>query len=740
MIKLRWEEEKLVLQRERSTEARELLFDGGANVEQDECIWFVDRKSSSQFTGRRLQADEVKENFDRILEPTEGGARHQHKVVVIYGLGGSGKTQFCLRYAEDNRCKYRGVFWIDGSTEENAHLSFASIGQRVGKGSSSAAGKYWVSQCQRPWLLIIDNADEYLNSEMSDFFPSDGSGHILVTTRNSRAREIATAGDIRFRGMDPEEGINLLLGSAYTKQEAQNFNSGQKTLARSLAAELGYLALALSLAGNAIRKHIYTLEHYLRVYLKYRDRLLPKSISISAIDANAFTTWEISLQKMGEQVSMKVYQDAADLIKIFAFLHFEGVHASFFRPHAALPEDVRAQYQTYPDIIRCNLSGTNPEDEALPRLRQALAHLADYSLIDYDEETETYSQHPVVHRWARDRLEGEDQRWWLRSTSLILAGSISPDMDAAGQAFRRTLVPHIDSCLLKLEHLEPFIPTSTEGADMLERFALVFGECGLWKRAQVLQKNVIKFRTEHLGWKHEDTVRAVSSLGQTYWNLFELDSAIRAQRQVLAARRGIWPSWSAFIFDPPWLPKPRSYYIAVDDLTRTLWLANERGLSKLLGTRASNALLRILGPDDPITLNAMFNLARTLYHLGEWEEAETLLRPVLRKREHFFGPRHWDTLMTRNELGMLYCAKEMHLALAKGLVTKVLEARKATLGEEHAYTLWSVNDLSRVLCERGEGAEAVKILEDIVPVVARTLGEMHVGMIMTKSNLARAYA
>ncbi|TVY89235.1 hypothetical protein LAWI1_G005855 [Lachnellula willkommii] len=48
--------------------------------------------------------------------------------------------------------------------------------------------------------------------------------------------------------------------------------------------------------------------------------------------------------------------------------------------------------------------------------------------------------------------------------------------------------------------------------------------------------------------------------------------------------------------------------------------------------------------------------------------------------------------------------------------------------------------MSKVLCKRGRAGRAVEILEEIVPVVARTLGEDHVGMSMTRSNLARAYA
>lgn len=61
---------------------------------------------------------------------------------------------------------------------------------------------------------------------------------------------------------------------------------------------------------------------------------------------------------------------------------------------------------------------------------------------------------------------------------------------------------------------------------------------------------------------------------------------------------------------------------------------------------------RYLGLDDPITLNAMFNLARMYLHLGQHVKSHDLLVHVFQKRMHFFGPDHPATLMVRNELGV----------------------------------------------------------------------------------------
>lgn len=631
---------------------------------------------------------------------------------------------------------YWGVFWIDASTRENAELGFSKLGEVAGKGSSFLAGKHWLSQCHKPWLVIIDNADDP-EMEISDFFPIDGSGHILITSRNPSAKHYATAGELRFRGMDPEEGISLLLNSAYacTQYGSSHRDLQQEQLARSLGAELGYLALALSQAGATIRRNIYTLEQYLRVYLGYRDRLLPKSMSISIDNTNTITTWEIPFQKIERHASVR-NKDAVDLMRLLAFLHFDGIHESVFRSMAADSVDRDVTGVVYPDIILSSLKRT---EVAQARLRQALGVLTDHSLIDFDPDTRSYSQHPVVHRWARDRLDQEEQLSSLNCTVGLLARSISPYLEASGRTFRRSLIPHMDSCLQKLENFTPSFPSTVGSANAIERFAWVYAECGLWKKAKFLQERLIKFRTRFLGRKHEDTIRATYSLGQTHWNLFDLKSTIEEQRRVIAARRWIWPSWFAYYVTPPWMPDFISYYAALSDLTLALWLAGMRDISKVIGMRASAGLLKHLGPDDPITLNAMFNLARTLLHLREWGRAHDLLIPVLRKRKKLLGPNHPDTLMTRNELGVLYCEQRKNLAIAERLVTNVLEARKVVLGEEHAYTLWSVNDLSKVLCERGRGREAATMLEDIIPVVARTLGDDHVGMTMTKGNLAKAY-
>jgi tetratricopeptide (TPR) repeat protein len=321
----------------------------------------------------------------------------------------------------------------------------------------------------------------------------------------------------------------------------------------------------------------------------------------------------------------------------------------------------------------------------------------------------------------------------------VLAECISPSLEASGRQFRATLTPHINSCLQAFKAQFHTWPETLENAEIFERFAWVYAEQGTWKTARFWQQKVVDIRMKQLGRRHAQTVFAQSTLARTLWNLFEIGPAIELQLRVLHTLRWQRPSIKEWLAWPPWKPIHTPYCLALADITLTFWLAGKRQRSKQMGERAVDGLTKRLGPDDPKTLNAMFNLARTYLHIGEQEKSRELLVRVLRIQKHFFGLEHPDTMMTRNELGINLCASRRNLPIAERLIKNVYEARKKVLGEEHAYTLWSINDLSKVYMARGHVSKAVPMLEDTLSTAIRTLGDDHVGTSMTRSNLARGY-
>jgi len=118
LIAGRWQNAKRFLATQRSTEASELIgFDVHKNnrpftfpntprtpifeAQRLRNKYFhVPHNVSNIFTGQGRLYFELEQ---KMLKPPDSGALGQKRVFVLYGLGGSGKTQFCLKFIQDHR-------------------------------------------------------------------------------------------------------------------------------------------------------------------------------------------------------------------------------------------------------------------------------------------------------------------------------------------------------------------------------------------------------------------------------------------------------------------------------------------------------------------------------------------------------------------------------------------------------------------------------------------------------------
>ena len=63
--------------------------------------FYIPRAVSSMFTGKTDLLDDLRHTLFDMSEHVE--KRHVQKRFIIYGLAGSGKTEFCCKFAQDNR-------------------------------------------------------------------------------------------------------------------------------------------------------------------------------------------------------------------------------------------------------------------------------------------------------------------------------------------------------------------------------------------------------------------------------------------------------------------------------------------------------------------------------------------------------------------------------------------------------------------------------------------------------------
>jgi AAA ATPase domain len=209
----------------------------------------VERNRS--FVGRKAHLQQIKDLFHRsVAEHNFVGSPLFDGVVILYGLGGMGKTQLALKYAAENAEMYSAVLWINASNERNAHLGFRDTAKRYvdavmdergaevrqrelrklylghlvnadGELSFDEANlreitKSVISFLERDdndnWLLILDNLDDLQSFDITDFLPKSPTRKVIITSRLTATTRLGYA--VEVDAIDEGDAVEILLNNS----------------------------------------------------------------------------------------------------------------------------------------------------------------------------------------------------------------------------------------------------------------------------------------------------------------------------------------------------------------------------------------------------------------------------------------------------------------------------------------------------------------------------------------------
>jgi serine/threonine-protein kinase len=156
---------------------------------------------------------------------------------------------------------------------------------------------------------------------------------------------------------------------------------------------------------------------------------------------------------------------------------------------------------------------------------------------------------------------------------------------------------------------------------------------------------------------------------------------------------------------------------------------------QLLDRRA--AILTTAYADDPETRAAMQTvLAEGYERLGLYDAAEPLARDALATRRARLGNRHADVAVSLNVLGWLM-RQRGDVAAADSLLSEAVAVGRAVFPPDgDARLARALNDLGIVRFVRAHQQDAAELLHESIAMRRRTLGDQHIGVAITSSNLA----
>ncbi len=235
-------------------------------------------------------------------------------MLPLYGLGGVGKTEIAAEYAHRFRGDYSLCWWVRCEREALIVNSLLSLGRvmqlpdfRMEERDYSVGLVIDALNRGEPhadWLLIFDNAT---NAEMVTRFIPQGTGHVIITSRDSHWRKALRVDGVEVAEFESAETVEFLrkrvpaLSVVVAAPDADNgegeqagpANEERLRDATELAKELANLPLAAEHAAAFLVETGTSAQEYLRLFRDNAHRLLATDVDISYPHAVA-TTWSVS--------------------------------------------------------------------------------------------------------------------------------------------------------------------------------------------------------------------------------------------------------------------------------------------------------------------------------------------------------------------------------------------------------------------------------------------------------------
>lgn len=239
----------------------------------------------------------------RITESTT--KKENLRSLVLYGLGGVGKTSAATEYALARKPTFGGIFIIDASSIQSLERDFRRLSVALGLETtevqsdpiasrdvvlswlahpvnpSSTAEPHQASSEIVDWLLVFDNADQL--DVLRDFWPTDGQESVLVTCRDVSAKDpfmsISRNSRHKVQPLPVEDAAKFLRQQVgvpdndYTRQDSVN-----------IARRLDGIPFAITQLASIIRQERLYLSNFLNEYQTPEQRSRFHELGIHAHD------------------------------------------------------------------------------------------------------------------------------------------------------------------------------------------------------------------------------------------------------------------------------------------------------------------------------------------------------------------------------------------------------------------------------------------------------------------------
>jgi tetratricopeptide (TPR) repeat protein len=635
------------------------------------------------FTGRQALLEEL----GSVLRTQDVAAVLPH---ALHGEGGVGKSQIAIEYAYRHRGEYDVIWWVPSERPDQILASLIQLGNRlqldVGNGVIPAVPK--VRDALRAgtpygnWLLVFDNAET--PETVRDYFPEEGTGKVLITSRNQQWSEIAESLEVDV--FTRAESVRLL------QRRNPNLLGAD---ADRLAEALGDLPLAIEHASAWLHVTDMAVGDYLqliRAKQEQRDELDLTPGCEMPVAAAA----DVALDRLARENPA-----AVQLLQVCSFFAPEPISRDLF-------EGVRGAM------------GVPELDEALKnpsRLNHAIRDIRKYVLVRIDHRGNSLQLDRLVRKVLQDSIEVECRSTMEHGAHILLTGVKPGNPDDAEQWQRyQALASHLIAS-------RAWACEDGWARDVVINLVEFYYYWGDYGSGRDLAQLVVDDWRSRLGVEHRQTLSMARWLGFYWWLLGDFDAAAAILRENLR------------LYLESVGPDDEGTIDAMTMVASALRVSGQFTAARDLDLRAFRTARNSLGADDPYTLRAAHNLGISLRLTGEFRVARQLDADTCRRRIAVLGQDHPETLRTLNNLTIdeRECGEYVR---SRPMVEDIYHRYARLFGVGHQETIRIARNLAVARRRAGLHADAYKLAEDTVDRFRERFGPTHPDTIAAALNFA----
>jgi tetratricopeptide (TPR) repeat protein len=590
---------------------------------------------------------------------------------AIHGLGGVGKTRAAVEYAWRHQEDYSALLFLSAPSAGELRARLADLVGVLGVEGAPPDVEGRLTRVLRwlddhpGWLLILDNVDTpEAAAEAEALLARLRAGHVLITSRLSD-----WSGGVEPLGLDvlaEPDAVAFLLDRARHRVRSPD----DPAHAAAIARDLDGLALALEQAAAYADRLRISFAEYRRRWEGRREAVLgwfdPR---LMAYPRSVATTWQTTFDQLAEPERR--------LLDVLAWLAPEPIPPGFFEagPLTARLEDPRA----------------------------ALAGLAEFSLVDFEEDGGV-TIHRLVQEAARGLLAGEDRLAALRlALETLDAMAVGESWDVRYWPVWTPLAPHAEAVARHADAAGLAEPT----ARLMDRMGGYWKARGAYPAAEPLRRRALAIDERLYGPDHPRVATRLNNLA----SLLQ-DSGRPAEAEPLI-RRALAIAERAYGPDHPRVA------VRLNNLGQLLHATGRLAEAEPPMRRALAIDEGAYGPDHPRLAIRLNNLALLLQDTGHPAEAEPLMGRALAIAERAYGPDHPRVAVHLSNLAALLHAS-CRPAEAEPPMRRALAIEERAYGPNHPNLAGSLGNLACLLQDTGRTAEAEPLIRRSVEILRRS--------------------